>query len=295
MGAVLDQLRNWRERHPDSTSGDWRVAQGNGWKRDLDESDVIADGRRMEAEADTRNAMEHMKAETSRLDNTAAAERVGAINPDRFIERRPKADRLVYVLLRQLEQINPVDGARGRTWYDANRERLTVDEGSNWITRIRAKIAEGAVSAPVEQVEAALEVTRPERGVWAEFRELAKDILAQVDAIDTGARFAVRNADGADNDYGFWAIVNRPAKGSTLPRYYFRQYLGGQGMVRVTMHPEAMITILKRIRDAGPREAMLKFGELLEKCGDCGRDLTNTESRALRVGPKCRARHAWLG
>jgi hypothetical protein len=281
--GVMDQLRTWNERHPDGTSDDWRVAQGNGWRK---ESDVIADARRMETETSADGNVEM----SYRVpDNRDAVRRVANVSPDLFIERRPRGDRLVYALLRELEKINPDAGYKGLKWYESNRATLTVDAGSAWILRIRAKIAEGPVSAPV------VTPTRPSGGVWAEWRALCKDVLGQVDALESGARFAVRNADGTDNDYGFWCIVNRPERGSTLPRYYLRQYLGGQGMVRVTMRPEAMVTIARRIKNAGPRDAMLKFGELLQKCGDCGRDLTNEESRALRVGPVCRARHAWLG
>lgn len=286
--GIMESLRGWDARHADADPGDWRAAQGNGWR--TPEADCPGVPHRGHTDrTDATGTTRHVP------DNTAAAQRVGSINPDLFIERRPKADRLVYVLLRQLIELNPVDGRAGLDWYDRHRARLTVDEGSNWITRIRGKIAEGAVSAPLPAVNAALEVTTPAppRSDWAEFRALAHDVLAAVDATDTGARFAVANAQPNDNDLGFWVIVNRAGEGER-PMYYLNQYIGGQGPVRVRMTPAAMTTILRRILDAGPREAMIRFGREIGSCGDCGRSLTNATSRREGIGPKCKSRHAWL-
>lgn len=288
--GIMESLRTYGERHADAAPDDWRVAQGNGWR-----TETSADGN-VEMEVRAARDAGRFVGDGHVPDNTDAARRVGNIAPDLFIERRPKADRLVYVLLRQLIEVNPDAGRAGLAWYDRNRATLTTQAGSDWITRIREKIAEGAVSAPVPAVNRALQVTRPApSSPWTEFRRLAHDVLAAVDATDTGARFAVPNAQPNENDLGFWVIVNRPAPGTTTPRYYLNQYIGGQGPVKVRMNPEAMVTIVRRILDAGPRDAMLRFGLEIGSCGDCGRSLTNATSRREGIGPRCKSRHAWLG
>lgn len=319
--GIMESLRGWSERHEDADPGDWRVAHDRGWRTETSSDGNVEIEIPMEDDCpgvphrghtdrtDTINTTRHVP------DNTAAARRVGNIAPDRFIERRPKADRLVYILLRELTEINPDAGRAGHAWYEAHRLELTTQAGSDWIFRIRAKIAEGA-PAPVSTVVRPTDhvcgcgcgkavhamtpvTTAPSTPVvtspWSEFRRLAHDVLAAVDATDTGARFAVANAQPNDNDLGFWVIVNRPRPGTTAPMYYLNQYIGGQGPVRVRMTPDAMTTILRRIMDAGPREAMLRFGLEIGSCGDCGRSLTNATSRREGIGPKCKSRHAWLG
>lgn len=42
-----------------------------------------------------------------------------------------------------------------------------------------------------------------------------------------------------------------------------------------------------------PKEAMLQYGREIGKCGHCGRRLTDTESRAYGIGPKCRKKMGW--
>jgi hypothetical protein len=220
-----------------------------------------------------------------------------------FITTRPKADRLVYVLLRQLAELD-ADAARvGREWYDAVRDGLTVDKGSDFITRIRGKIADAVTaSTPTDRINAALAVNphlnaiadrpvvvppatpRTDPGVWSTWRALA-DELAKVGGHPSGTRFAIDNIDQSGNDVSFW-WVSVSVKGFAK----IRQVIGGQGPVDVRMTPEAMIRIGNRIKDAGAHAAMIRYGQLIGSCGDCGRELTNAESRRLGIGPKCRTR-----
>lgn len=203
------------------------------------------------------------------------------VTPDLFIVVRPKADRLVYVLLRQLGDLDGDAGHAGTEWYERNRESLTVDEGSAWITKIRAKIASyngRAVTPPVE----------PKADLWAEWRKVAGELAAL--GGQHGAGFAVDTEDGALNKIAFWRIVpGRSGDG----RFFLRQVIGGQGAVRVRMGVEAMLGVARKIIAADPKAAMMRYGQELGECGHCYRTLTNDESRALGIGPRCRASKGW--
>lgn len=47
------------------------------------------------------------------------------------------------------------------------------------------------------------------------------------------------------------------------------------------------LTILRKIEQAGVLEASMAFGRELGECGNCGRTLTNTNSRKRGIGPIC--------
>lgn len=50
-------------------------------------------------------------------------------------------------------------------------------------------------------------------------------------------------------------------------------------------------SVLRRIENAGWKDAMLRYGQELEQCGHCGKPLTDDESRARGVGPVCLAKY----
>ncbi len=273
--GTLDSLRTWADRHPDAPSNDWRVAQGNGWKTD-------APALTPDAAAPVLDRV--ARAHTTNPRTVAAANRPAPL----FIVVRPKADRLVYVLLRQLAEVNPTAADAGRTWYDANRETLTVDAGSNWITRIRAKIAAGPVDAPTADPTPIVPTPGPTpsaKGVWAEWRALATE-LAGHSGHPSGTRYAVDNAPGNDNDISFWWVSVSKTGYAKL-----RQVIGGVGPTEVRMSPAAMIALGNRIKDAGLHDAMVRYGREIGSCGHCGRTLTKKSSRDAGIGPKCATRH----
>jgi hypothetical protein len=59
------------------------------------------------------------------------------------------------------------------------------------------------------------------------------------------------------------------------------------------MGVDAMVTVARKIVDADPKVAMLRYGQELGQCGHCYRTLTNDESRAVGIGPVCRAKKGW--
>ncbi len=60
----------------------------------------------------------------------------------------------------------------------------------------------------------------------------------------------------------------------------------GGGGVRAIKGVEPRNLILTAI--ANDPDALARFGQELGKCGKCGRDLTDEESRAIGIGPVCR-------
>lgn len=121
--------------------------------------------------------------------------------------------------------------------------------------------------------------------VWANWRALAAD-LVKTSGHPSGARFAIKNLAGA-NDLSFWWVSAH--KGSRGTFFKLRQVIGG-GRREEVRNPQRMIDIAKRINEAGPHAAMILFGQEMETCGHCGRDLTNEESRAAGIGPVCRSK-----
>lgn len=221
--------------------------------------------------------------------NTRPARVAREDNPDRpgrvddGEPMRPQQERLAWVLLnRELRPINPAAADAGQRWFDAEKAKLTKMQASAWIDRIRAMIKAG----PAAVVSAAPTTPAPEpkADTWAEWRALAAELVEA--GGPTGARFAVETEAGSDNDLAFWWIVKH--EGPMGTRYFLRQVIGGQGPVRVRMSPEAMISIARKIKAAGPLEALLRFGRELGSCGHCGRDLTNQVSRDFGMGPHCR-------
>lgn len=289
--GVLDQLKTWGERNPDATGQDWRVAQGQAWRGDDEDMPAVraaaraglpltsVDAARLYGHQDaTRNAP--IRSNQERIDHLTRPDGPAS---DRFIDKRPRADRYVYVLLTQLTDRDADAGRAGREWYERNRNGLTVQQGSDWINRLKAKIeATNAHTPPV--------VDPGIRNSWPEWRELAAQ-LVEVGG-PTGARFAVATEAGSDNDLAFWWIVRHEDQGGMV-KYFLRQVIGGQGAVRVRMSPEAMVSIARKIMATGAKQAMLRFGQEIGSCGHCGRTLTNKASRDRGIGPVCAAHKGW--
>lgn len=84
--------------------------------------------------------------------------------------------------------------------------------------------------------------------------------------------------------------VDRPEEGRWAGYTFVSRQLGDD-FVRVSRQQST--AILNAIRKNGFEEAMIRYGRELGICGDCGRKLTNEESRAAGIGPICRAKNEW--
>lgn len=144
-----------------------------------------------------------------------------------------------------------------------------------------AKRAEVFAAAGMATTQATIpqQTTTARKALWAEWRALAA-ALVKTSTHPSGARFAIENLAGA-NDLSFWWISEHNGFCK------LRQVIGG-GRREEVRDPQRMIDIAKRIQEAGPYEAMIRYGQEIGACGHCGRDLTNEESRAAGIGPICR-------
>lgn len=196
---------------------------------------------------------------------------------------------LFRLLLGKLKDHNPEAWKRASAWFDGVESTITKAEISPAITRLRDLLAAPAVVIDDNTMDRHedVPVRRSGAAAWAEWRNLAAKLVEF--GGHTGARFAVDTDEGAVNTLAFWWIVPDERTG----RYYLRQVIGGQGPTRVRMSPEAMIAIARKIMEADPKEAMLRFGREIGSCGHCGRTLTNDESRAYGIGPVCRKGKGW--
>ena len=280
--GTLDALRTWNQRN------------------DLDQSDVEADGERMRRQshnqdhADAGNItreqanrydVNEARSVGDRLRRSAASARPGRVDP-LFIATRPRADRYVFVLLRDLTALDAEAGRVGRAWYEGKRETLTVDEGSDWINRLKAKIEDVKRNpGKANVVESIAPAPKPKANVWAEWRAIAGELAGMGGT--HGARFAIDTEPDAVNRIAFWWI----SPGRMEGRYNIRQVIGGQGPVYVRMGPEAMVAIGRKIIAAGAEDAMRRYGREIGECGHCGRTLTNDASRAAGIGPVCAVKH----
>jgi len=87
-----------------------------------------------------------------------------------------------------------------------------------------------------------------------------------------------------NNDLDFW-FVRVEETGRWKGFRFVRRYIGGRGPQRIGKGEQ--LAALHAILDATPEAAGDKFADELGKCRDCGRDLTDDESRARKRGPVC--------
>jgi len=79
--------------------------------------------------------------------------------------------------------------------------------------------------------------------------------------------------------------VNTPTEGRWAKFTFVNEVFGGGNNVAIR-NSQLRETVLIGIADDSG--ALARFGQELGVCGNCGRDLTDAESRALGIGPICR-------
>ena len=102
-------------------------------------------------------------------------------------------------------------------------------------------------------------------------------------------RYAVETEEGAVNTLAFYK-VDRPTEGRWAG-YVFVKHLVSDAEERMSW--AASKAILAKIAEAGPEAASARYGHEIGKCGVCNRTLTNDESRARGIGPRCAANLGW--
>jgi len=211
---------------------------------------------------------------------------VTTLDDRRMLDQRPRAGRLARKLIGDLAVLDMDAAKAALVWHERNEPTMTVGQCSAWINRLRAKIATYngqpmvTTTAPTGVVTTA--PARPATGASAELVSLLAGLHEPVDAHPDRGMILRRYAlDGFEtgNEVRFYKL--RESKRG-------RRYLVAQVSDEERMVPWAEALIVARRITADPMAAMLRYGTELGSCGHCGRTLTNDESRALGIGPKCR-------
>ncbi|WAB09218.1 hypothetical protein SEA_LITTLEMUNCHKIN_42 [Gordonia phage LittleMunchkin] len=106
--------------------------------------------------------------------------------------------------------------------------------------------------------------------------------VAVADEVPAG-RYAVATEDGAVNGLAFYK-VDRPTEGKWAGRVFVKLMRSDE---EVRLSWTATQAVLAKIAEAGAEEASKAYGREIGECGVCGRTLTNDDSRAAGIGPKC--------
>lgn len=112
---------------------------------------------------------------------------------------------------------------------------------------------------------------------------LATAGLPGADAVPAG-RYAVENAEG---ELRFYRVARSRRPGSSRVWINVQH---GPSESEVPFSVAGYEAILGAIVDAGPAEAMRRYGFEIGHCGSCGTRLTNRISRELGIGPVCGGR-----
>lgn len=101
--------------------------------------------------------------------------------------------------------------------------------------------------------------------------------------------YATPNKTEGSNDFSFWKVTEGRQTGY---RFVKRVVGGGTGMFPEMMDlgRQQQVSALRAILEFGIDTAASKYAELDTRCMDCGRQLTDADSRAYGKGPKCRAK-----
>lgn len=100
-------------------------------------------------------------------------------------------------------------------------------------------------------------------------------------------RYAVR---GTDDVIKFYKI-DKPTDGKWAG-FVFLKVQASEEFYPIKS-PAQQMNVFSAILEAGVRESFALYGHTLGHCGVCGRTLTDAESIAAGIGPKCAARLGW--
>lgn len=143
------------------------------------------------------------------------------------------------------------------------------------VQRLRSK--QPGTPAPEVPVSTRIQMVEP----GAPRRSSFADLVTQVPP----GRYAVPSATG-HNDLDFYLV--QPGKGKWDTRTFIRRVIGGHDPMPMS-NPE-QYRALVQITRFGVEEAGMKYAMESGNCRDCGRELTDEESRAAGRGPVCRSK-----
>ena len=115
--------------------------------------------------------------------------------------------------------------------------------------------------------------------------EVTAEVEAPAAAVVPDGRYAVHNDDQSVNDIAFYVVENVTKRGKWQGWTFVRQIVGPDEQRLSQRQGRA---ILAKIAAAGVVESSQLYGRSTRRCGVCGTNLTNKESREYGIGPKCR-------
>lgn len=122
-------------------------------------------------------------------------------------------------------------------------------------------------------------------GQWEE--DERRNDLASIEV--PAGRYAVATEAGATNELAFYK-VDRPTEGRWAGYVFVKHLLGGEEQ---RLSQKTAKAVLAKIAAAGPEAASAAYGHEIGRCGICHTRLTNDDSRARGIGPKCAANAGW--
>lgn len=123
---------------------------------------------------------------------------------------------------------------------------------------------------------------------WTEHEHAADVVDTHTCPVPAG-RYAVKTNDGAINELAFYK-VDRPTEGKWAGYVFVKHIVGGD---EIRLSRMAGAAVLMKIETAGVAESSAAYGHEIGECGVCGRQLTNDDSRARGIGPKCASKNGW--
>ncbi|QDF17572.1 hypothetical protein SEA_YAGO84_40 [Gordonia phage Yago84] len=112
--------------------------------------------------------------------------------------------------------------------------------------------------------------------------EAEKNSRVEAPEVPAG-RYAIETGEGAANELAFYK-VDRPTEGRWAGRVFVKLMRSDE---EVRLSWATTKAVLAKIAEAGAEDASKRYGREIGECGVCGRTLTNDDSRAQGIGPKC--------
>ena len=174
-------------------------------------------------------------------------------------------------------EIFPVKGPRD---HDGERVEVTSSKGrvtETILTFLRNDGPNAVYTALSPREMKALDAAQQD-SAEAQLRER---IVALQERVQAPQNLCVAWESSGHNDLAFWQLTSH---GSVL------QVIGGEHRrERASLEQaEGIVSRLEEMSDADILAAAALFGQELQHCGRCGRELTDETSRLVGIGPKCR-------
>ena len=158
-----------------------------------------------------------------------------------------------------------------------------ADGGESENAEFYKPLTSGGASTLIE-----LLMALPSKGAVAATERPSTAHVPTAEEVSAG-RYAVETTNGATNELAFYK-VDRPTEGRWAG-YVFVKLMLSDAEQRLSR--DTQTAILRKIAEVGAEVASARYGHEIGECGVCGRTLTNDESRARGIGPRCAAKSGW--